>query len=783
VSYRILLIDHDPDGLERIQRLLTEAGFEVVVASAAEEGMRTFERVRPDLLLIEALLPEKPGSELCREIKGTAQGKGMPVVLLLEEDEDKQARARALDPHDCDLLIERSIEKDELLALCEELLEKRQAQAEAMGDEDEGGQEEETGPPTEQSDEPVAADATDKNSAVRSPAAEENVLDAEGFADALTKLDTIIDEQETSTDRDESKAKKDEETSDAEKGGDFSYLSAEMTRAGVTDQPVAAGADRTAEPDKAPAEASNAESVAAEADQAKVGQPVAAAAQDEADSGQDISDRIDSLFSGGGPGEPTPAEKQVLSWTFDNGSLPADEGQSKIAAKPAHSASGVPSQESPEGPVDAADKFDNVVGWEETLPKTVQAPRDTADQAAPSKAAPAKPPTAPKSPSAAAHAVPAQTATFTRPSSPRRTLPRPDRRTITPQEPMSLKRWWLIAACVAVLAAGGSYVLFFRDGSSTEPVATGFEPRTTQPATRTPLVAQSSVPDRAESTEQPDEPLAATPLPIEEPLATASEQTRPALSRASPVPVKPQAAQPGRTVSGPVPEPERPERSAAASSPPREIKTPTRTAQKKPAAAKPTSPQPIATERMAAAPPAVASASPSTSAKPVTAKPEPKPAEPPRQVEPTPQQAATTPIEPEPKPVEPTRETAGAPVESAPKTTLPTPEVAAPVTTTTAAAETPVAQPEVPAATPVKLVRRTEPAYTSKSLKRARGDKIVLKLLINESGRVSRVLVDRGSPHKDLEAAAVGAVLSWQYEPATEGGVPVEAWTTAEFDF
>ena len=160
MSYRILLIDHDTDGLERIQRPLTEAGYEVVVASAAEEGLRTFERVRPDLLLIEALLPEKPGSELCREIKDTAQGKGIPVVLLLEEDEDKQARARALDLHDCDLLIERSIEEDDLLALCEELLEKRQAQAEAMGDEDEGGQEEETEPPTEQSDEPVAADAT-----------------------------------------------------------------------------------------------------------------------------------------------------------------------------------------------------------------------------------------------------------------------------------------------------------------------------------------------------------------------------------------------------------------------------------------------------------------------------------------------------------------------------------------------------------------------------------------------------------------------------------------------
>jgi TonB family protein len=88
----------------------------------------------------------------------------------------------------------------------------------------------------------------------------------------------------------------------------------------------------------------------------------------------------------------------------------------------------------------------------------------------------------------------------------------------------------------------------------------------------------------------------------------------------------------------------------------------------------------------------------------------------------------------------------------------------------------------LPASTPLELLQRVEPSYPPKSLKKARGEKIVLELLVNEQGRVSRVIVDQGIAHKDVEAAAVGAVLRWKYRPATEAGKPVEAWTTATFD-
>ena len=59
----------------------------------------------------------------------------------------------------------------------------------------------------------------------------------------------------------------------------------------------------------------------------------------------------------------------------------------------------------------------------------------------------------------------------------------------------------------------------------------------------------------------------------------------------------------------------------------------------------------------------------------------------------------------------------------------------------------------------------------------------MLKILVNEQGRIARVLVERGIPGSVLESAAINAVLRWQFQPATKNGQPVRAWTKASFDF
>lgn len=184
---------------------------------------------------------------------------------------------------------------------------------------------------------------------------------------------------------------------------------------------------------------------------------------------------------------------------------------------------------------------------------------------------------------------------------------------------------------------------------------------------------------------------------------------------------------------------------------------------------------PMATPQATARPTPRPAAKPTATPKPVAT---PKPTAAPKLVaapKPTPEPAAA-------KPVTTSTSTEPAPIVAAPSPT-PAPRVEpppAPVLAQAQPAPTP-AQPEP--VVPPTVVRRAEPTYSPKAAKGIADPRVVLKVLVDTQGRIVRVLVDKGIPGSELEAAAVSAVLRWQYAPGTRGGQPVEAWTTAEFKF
>ncbi|HXV77963.1 MAG TPA: TonB family protein [Candidatus Polarisedimenticolaceae bacterium] len=97
------------------------------------------------------------------------------------------------------------------------------------------------------------------------------------------------------------------------------------------------------------------------------------------------------------------------------------------------------------------------------------------------------------------------------------------------------------------------------------------------------------------------------------------------------------------------------------------------------------------------------------------------------------------------------------------------------------AAPTDSTEPPPVTRTPAVVVERIEPQYPPKALRGIESTEIVLRVQIDESGRISRVLVDRGIPGSPIEAAAVSTVLRWKFKPATENGVPTESWTIVRF--
>lgn len=83
---RILVVDDEPDLLELVRFNLDQAGFEVETAEAGLEGLETAARFRPDLVVLDLMLPDLSGLEVCRRLHKIAAGEGAPgapAILML----------------------------------------------------------------------------------------------------------------------------------------------------------------------------------------------------------------------------------------------------------------------------------------------------------------------------------------------------------------------------------------------------------------------------------------------------------------------------------------------------------------------------------------------------------------------------------------------------------------------------------------------------------------------------------------------------------------------------
>jgi len=83
MALRILLIEDDPDIQRMVQLSLKfQGGHEVSVASGVQEGIEKAEREKPDLILLDVMMPEMDGYETCRRLKANPATASIPVVFL-----------------------------------------------------------------------------------------------------------------------------------------------------------------------------------------------------------------------------------------------------------------------------------------------------------------------------------------------------------------------------------------------------------------------------------------------------------------------------------------------------------------------------------------------------------------------------------------------------------------------------------------------------------------------------------------------------------------------------
>jgi len=82
MAKKILIIDDEPDMLEILKFRLEKNGYKITTASSGEEGLKKAEKVNPDLILLDILLPGMSGLEVVKRMKKNRATKNIPIIMV-----------------------------------------------------------------------------------------------------------------------------------------------------------------------------------------------------------------------------------------------------------------------------------------------------------------------------------------------------------------------------------------------------------------------------------------------------------------------------------------------------------------------------------------------------------------------------------------------------------------------------------------------------------------------------------------------------------------------------
>lgn len=117
---RILLVDDEPRNLDVLEGFLYGSGYELVRASSGEEALGCIAATPFDLVLLDVMMPDMDGLDVCRRIKEADGTRFMPVIIItsLYQKEDRIAAIKA----GADDFITKPVDKSELSARVKSLL-------------------------------------------------------------------------------------------------------------------------------------------------------------------------------------------------------------------------------------------------------------------------------------------------------------------------------------------------------------------------------------------------------------------------------------------------------------------------------------------------------------------------------------------------------------------------------------------------------------------------------------------------------------------------------------
>ncbi len=119
---KILCVDDEKRNLELLEAFLMPEGYDVLFAKSGKEAVERVKRDRPDLILLDVMMPEMDGLQACEVLRKDAGTSTIPIIMVTSSDKDKDI-VQSLEKGADDYII-KPVVKKELLDKVDNLLTK-----------------------------------------------------------------------------------------------------------------------------------------------------------------------------------------------------------------------------------------------------------------------------------------------------------------------------------------------------------------------------------------------------------------------------------------------------------------------------------------------------------------------------------------------------------------------------------------------------------------------------------------------------------------------------------
>jgi two-component system sensor histidine kinase/response regulator len=93
MSTAVLLVDDNDDNLRIMREILVHRGYDVRVARDGQSALKLIDEQRPDVVLLDVMMPEMDGIEVLERLKTSPQNAAIPVILVTAKAQDEDLLA------------------------------------------------------------------------------------------------------------------------------------------------------------------------------------------------------------------------------------------------------------------------------------------------------------------------------------------------------------------------------------------------------------------------------------------------------------------------------------------------------------------------------------------------------------------------------------------------------------------------------------------------------------------------------------------------------------------